>query len=187
MMNLLRFLKTRTFFFQVFLSILVLGGLFFLVRDWLDWKTAHNYHIEVPDITNLSQEEGVKLLQEKGLRLEVQDSASYNPKFPKQAILKQNPVSGSLVKSNRKIYVLLNPSGYAKIKLPELTQKTKRQIVPQLKALGFKIGKTYYHSHIAKDLVLEVRHNGKKVKKGDRLAKMSTIDLILGNGRASRL
>lgn len=186
-MNLLRFLKTKTFFFQLFLSVLFLVGGFFLVRDWLHATTAHGHSIEVPDITGMTHQEGQDHLFEHSLRIEVQDSASYNPKFPKYAILKQTPVAGSLVKSNRKIYVLLNPSDYAKIKLPDLTQRTKRQVIPQLKALGFKVGKIDYRSHIAKDLVLELRYKGKPIAKGDRLAKMSTIDLVLGNGKATRL
>ena len=56
-----------------------------------------------------------------------------------------------MVKKNRKIYLTLNPSGYRKVLVPDLKERTFRQAKPTLEALGFKIGKLTYIDNIAKD------------------------------------
>ena len=47
--------------------------------------------------------------------MEIQDSANYNPDYPKFSVIEQDPLAGNQVKENRKIYLTLNPSGYRKV------------------------------------------------------------------------
>jgi beta-lactam-binding protein with PASTA domain len=89
----------------------------------------------------------------------------------------------SKVKENRKIYITLNPSGYRKMNIPEgLIDQTYRQVKPTLEALGFKVGRITYVDNIGKDIVLKLSHDGKTLNPGDKLARTSKIDLVLGNG-----
>ena len=122
-------------------------------------------------------------LSNADLRFFIIDSANYNPDYPKFSVIEQNPAAGKFVKENRQIYLVLNPSGYRKLTIPDVIDKTRRQAEPTLKALGFKIGKITYIDHIGKDEVRELRHKGKKIQPGDQLQKTSTIDLVLGNGK----
>ena len=48
--------------------------------------------------------------------------------------------------------------------------------------MKFEIGKINYRKYIAKDEVLELRFEGKKIEPGDKLRKTSVIDLVLGDG-----
>ncbi|MBC7981761.1 PASTA domain-containing protein, partial [Candidatus Parcubacteria bacterium] len=72
---------------------------------------------------------------------------------------------------------------YAKVRIPDLIQKTYRQAVPTLTALGLEVGDTSYVPNLAKDMVLEMKLNGKPIKAGQQVLKMSKVDLILGDGK----
>jgi len=97
-------------------------------------------------------------------------------------VIDQVPAPGKFVKENRKLYLTLNPSGFRKIVVPDMIRRTLRQVEPTLRSLGFEIGDITYKPDIAKDAVLELRHEGKLIEPGDELMKTSVIDLVLGDG-----
>ncbi len=148
----------------------------------MDIYTRHSQRIEVPNVKRLSVDLAKKSLGNQDLQMAILDSANFNPKFPALSIIDQNPKAGNLVKENRKIYLTINPSGYRKVKVPDVIQKTLRQAKPTLKAIGFNIGEKIYVPNIAKDVVLKLKHNGDTLNPGDLLMKTSTIDLVLGDG-----
>lgn len=181
-MRFFRFIFSKPFGIQLLLAIVGLFIFCFLGLKWMDFYTNHSQRIEVPNVRRLSIALAKKSLENNDLRAAVQDSANFNPKFPPLSIIEQNPKAGNLVKENRQIYLTINPSGYRKIQIPDVIQKTLRQAKPTLKAIGFNIGKKTYVPNIAKDVVLELKHEGKILKAGDLLMKTSTIDLVLGDG-----
>jgi len=185
-MTFFRFLFTKAFLKQLLFAILALIVLSFLVLWWLRISTNHNQHIEVPNLSKLSLDKVENELSELDLRYEVLDSANYNPEYPKFAVIEQIPKPGKFVKQDRKIYLTLNPSGYRRIKVPDILGKTRRQAEPTLLASGFKIGKISTQPHIS-DQVLEMRYKGEKLKPGTELQKTSTVDLIVGDGSYNRV
>ncbi len=185
--NLFKFIYSKIFLIQVVVAIAMLAIVSYLVLEWLESTTNHNQHIVVPDLSKKTLDEVAKVLEVKDLRYEVQDSTSFNPDFPRYSVTEQNPIAGSEVKQNRKIYVTLNPSGYRKVEVPDVIQKTQRQAQPKLIALGFKIGAITYQPNIGKDVVLELRYKGKRLKPGTKLMKTSTIDLVLGDGEGNKV
>ncbi|HRA74468.1 MAG TPA: PASTA domain-containing protein, partial [Flavobacterium sp.] len=70
-------------------------------------------------------------------------------------------------------------------KIPDLIDKTYREAVPTLKALGLEEGTITYIPNLGKDMVLEMRFKGRNVKAGDRVLRASKIDLVLGDGKES--
>jgi len=44
-------------------------------------------------------------------------------------------------------------------------------------------GEITYKPYLGKDMVLEMRYNGKKLNPGDKIFKSSKIDLVLGDGK----
>ena len=150
---------------------------------WLNISTNHGDFETVPELKGKSISVAQIELEDNNLVMKIQDSANYNPDYPKFSVIEQEPPSGTKVKENRKIYITLNPSGYRKMNIPEgLIDKTFRQVKPNLEALGFKIGKITYVDNLGKDMVLKLTHKGKTIKAGDKLARTSVIDLVLGNG-----
>ena len=81
-----------------------------------------------------------------------------------------------------KIYLILNPSGYRKVAVPDIVRRTFRQAKPTLEALGFEVGSITYANDIGKDEVLSIKYDGKPIKAGDMLPLTSKIDMVLGNG-----
>jgi eukaryotic-like serine/threonine-protein kinase len=88
-----------------------------------------------------------------------------------------------MVKEGRKIYIKINAQTYTTVMLPDLIEKTYRQAVPTLKAVGLQEGTITYKPYLGKDMVLEMSLNGKRLKPGDKVLKSSKIDLVLGDGK----
>ncbi|WP_027138539.1 PASTA domain-containing protein [Gaetbulibacter saemankumensis] len=181
-MSLFKFLTSKVFFKQILLAIVAAVVLCFIILKWLNVTTNHGKFETVPDLKGKSIDVARMALNDNKLVMQIQDSANYNPDYPKFSVIDQEPTAGSQVKENRKIYITLNPSGYRKILVPDLTERTFRQAKPSLEALGFQVGKITYVDNIAKDLVLKLEYKGKAINPGDMLPKTSTIDLVLGNG-----
>ncbi|MFL1895901.1 PASTA domain-containing protein [Aquimarina sp. 2-A2] len=187
-MNFFKFIFSKLFLIQLILAVALFVILCFVTLQWLDSTTNHDQRIVVPSLSKKTLDEVKQILEEKELRYEVQDSANFDPAYPRYSVIEQNPAAGNSVKENRKIYVTLNPSGYRKIEIPQdVIQKTRRQVEPKLLALGFKIGSITYKPNIAEDMVLELRHKGKRVQPGTKLMKTSTIDLVLGDGKGATI
>ncbi len=181
-MSLIKFIFSKAFVKQLFIAGIVLLILVFLILYWLKFTTNHNTQIEVPDLDKMSLDDALLKLEENDLRLEVLDSANFNPDYPKYSVIEQIPAAGNMVKENRKIYITLNPSGFRSVEIPPLAGRTKRQVEPTLRALGFEIGQITYKPDMAKDRVLELRHKGKTIAPGEMLQITSVIDLVLGDG-----
>ena len=116
------------------------------------------------------------------MRFEVIDSAKYNPNLPPFAVIELTPRSGSLVKKDRKIYLTLNPSEYRKITVPNIIQVTLRNAESMLKAVGLSTGEISYVDNIGKNMVIEIKHQGKRIAPGSVFPKTTKIDLVIGNG-----
>lgn len=170
---------------QLVLAVLALVILTFVLLYWLRASTNHDERIAVPDLSKMSLGLVQQELDNADLNYVVIDSSNYNPDYPTFSVIEQNPAAGKFVKEGRKIYLVLNPSGFREIEIPQLVGRTQRQVEPTLLALGFKIGKIDYRDHISSDEVLELRHDGKTIQAGDALRKTSVIDLVVGNGKGS--
>lgn len=185
-MSFFKYIFSKAFLKQLLIAMLGLIVLSFLVLWWLRSTTNHGQKIEVPDLSKLTLSAVEGVLDENELRYEILDSANYNPEYPKYSVIEQIPRPGKYVKEDRKIYLTLNPSGYRKVKVPNVVGKTKRQAEPTLLAMGFEIGKVTTKPHMS-DQVLEIRHAGTKIEADTELEITSVIDLIVGDESLSRI
>ena len=182
-MSIVKFFASKTFLKQLLLAIVAIVVLCFIMLKWLNITTNHGDFETVPNLKGKSINVANIELEENNLVMQIQDSANYNPDYPRFSVIEQEPLAGAKVKEDRKIYITLNPSGYRKIRVPDgLVDKTYRQVKPTLEALGFNVGKLTYVDNIGKDMVLKLSHKGTTIKSGDKLPKTSVIDLVLGNG-----
>ncbi|WP_343487798.1 PASTA domain-containing protein [Allomuricauda sp. d1] len=182
MRNFIDFLRSRVFLINLGLALLAIILICFLALRWLNGTTNHGEFVEVPDFSKMSVQEMRKAADDAGLRYEVLDSTNYNPEYPRFSILEQDPPAGSKVKTNRKIYFTVNPSGYKKVTVPNIIQVTRRNAASMLKAVGLDVQRVTYIDELGKDMVYNMKHKGKYVKPGDKLPKTSKIELICGNG-----
>jgi eukaryotic-like serine/threonine-protein kinase len=184
-MSLRKYITSRVFFTQVFLAALFIAVLGYLFMHWLTFTTDHGHEITVPDLRKLTEEQVEEKLDELDLDYVLLDSVDYRSDYPKYSVVQQDPMPGEKVKEGRKVYIKINSSGFSSVKVPDLIDKTYREAVPTLKALGLEEGTITYIPNLGKDMVLEMRYRGRNIKPGDKVLKSSKIDLVLGDGKAS--
>ena len=182
-MNLVRFFFSKTFFKQLGLAFIVFLIFCYLTLHFLKIITYHNKLHEVPDLQGLPLVVLIPLIEDENLRYEIIDSSKYNPKMPPLSVLEHHPKAGVFVKKNRKIYISINPSNYKKISVPNVVQITKRNAETTLQSIGFSIGEITFRDNIGKNMVLEIKYEGKILTPGTLLPKTAKIDLVLGNGK----
>lgn len=182
-MSLKHYLTSRVFALQMLAAVLIIFALGFVFMHWLTFTTDHGSEITVPDLRKLSEAQVEEKLDALDLEYVLLDSVDFVKDYPKQSVVTQDPEPGAKVKEGRKIYIKVNSSGFTSVRMPDLIEKTYRQAAPTLKALGLEEGKISYKPYLGKDMVLEMRLNGKKLKPGDKVWKSSKIDLVLGDGK----
>ena len=184
-MSLRKYLTSRVFLVQVLIAIAIIFVLGYLFMHWLTFTTDHGNEIAVPNLSKLTEEQVEEKLDELDLDYVLLDSVDYRSNFPQYSVVEQDPTPGTKVKVGRKIYIKINTSGFSSVRIPELVNKTYREAVPTLKALGLEEGSVTYVPNLGKDMVLEMRFKGRNLKAGDRVLKSSKIDLVLGDGKMS--
>jgi len=182
-MSVKEFLKSKVFFTQVAIALGIVLVVVFLLLQWLSVTTNHGDVIPVPDLRKMTSEKAAETLEALDLEIVVLDTVDFEPGFPPYTITEQDPLPKVTVKEDRKIYVKVNSGGYSTIAVPDLIQKSYRQAVPTLKNMGLEEGTKTYVPYLAKDVVLEMKQKGKKLKAGDKVMKASKIDLVLGDGK----
>lgn len=168
-------LKNLVFF------IVILTALVISILVGLKLYTHHSEVIVVPDVTSLSVEEASVFFEKKGLRYKVVDSLRIKSRLP-GSIIEQKPDPGSKVKKNRFIFLTINSSSEEKITLPDVRDFSQRQAVATLEAIGLRIANIEYVPSEFRDLVLDVRLDGRKVLTGSNLPKGTYITLVVGQG-----
>ena len=182
-MSIIKFVTSKEFLKQLGLAIVALIIIGFFTLRYLKFSTNHGDFETVPELKGKSFDIAKMELEDNNLAFQLQDSANYNPNYPKKSVIDQNPKAGAKVKENRKIYLTLNPSGYKKVGVPNIIRRTFRQAKPTLEALGFEVGEITRVNDIGLDQVIEVRYKGEKINPGTMLEKTTKIDLVLGNGK----
>jgi beta-lactam-binding protein with PASTA domain len=182
-MSLRAYLTSKVFFAQMIAAMLIIAIISYLFFHWITYTTHHGQEITVPNLSKLSAEQAEEQLAAIDLDYIILDTVDFRPEFPKLTVVEQEPKAGAKVKEGRKIYLKINASTYTMVAIPDLIEKTYRQAVPTLEAIGLKEGTITYKPYLGKDMVLEMRMNGKKLKPGDKVLKSSKIDLVLGDGK----
>ncbi|HEU0136924.1 MAG TPA: PASTA domain-containing protein [Flavobacterium sp.] len=178
-----QYLGTRDFLVRFVSALLIIIVLVFLCMYWLTFLTRHGDEIAVPDLRKMSEEQVAEKLDDLGLEYVLLDTVDFEKGYPKYSVVLQDPIAGAKVKEGRKIYIKINSAGFTTLRMPDLIEKTYRQAVPTLIALGLEEGKITYKPYLGKDMVLEMWSDGKKLKAGDKISKASKIDLVLGDGK----
>ncbi len=182
-MSLRKYLTSRIFFLQILAALAIIVTLIYLFMHWLTFTTDHGHEIAVPNLAKMTEDQVENKLDELDLDYVLLDSVDYRADYPKFTVVEQDPLPGTMVKEGRKVYIKINASGFSSVRIPDLIDKTYREAVPTLKALGLEEGTITYIPNLGKDMVLEMRSKGRNLKVGDRVLKGSKIDLVLGDGK----
>lgn len=181
-MSFKNYITSKVFFTQVLIAFGIVALVAYAFFHWITYATNHGEEIAVPNLAKLSAEQAGERLETLDLDYIILDTIDYNPDFPKLTVVDQEPKPGRKVKAGRKVYLKINAEKFTMVVVPDLVEKTYRQALPTLNAVGLQEGSITYKPYLGKDMVLEMFSNGKKLKAGDKVLKSSKIDLVLGDG-----
>lgn len=181
-MNFLKFLKSKPFIISLFVAIILVVLLIWGTIKYLHVFTNQDQKIEVPNLVGLTVDEVKIVLDDRMLDYELLETGSYNPDIPKEAVLEQLPEAGQIVKEKRKIYITINPDGYASAPIPPFYGRTKKEIQQLIINSGFLVGE-YEEIEDIGTVVRGLKFKGQELKSGDKLPKMSVIDVVIGDGQ----
>ena len=184
-------MKTRDFFGKLTSRYLwgnllamavVIAGLCIGVKYGLEVYTHHGEGIAVPDIKGMRMKEATYLLEQKGLRIIVNDSG-FNRRLPADCILAQSPGNGTSVKAGHTIYVTVNSPSSPTFAIPDVIDNSSaREATAKLTAMGFKLLSPKYVDG-EKDWVYGIICRGRRLATGDRIPIDHPLTLIVGDGR----
>lgn len=122
-----------------------------------------------------------------GLELEyVIIDSIYQPNHKGGYILRQDPDSGALIKTGRKIYLTVTSYVPDNAIVPDLRSLSVRHAISQLENVGLHGGKLIFVDD-PHHVVLEQKYKGRTVNEGRRLEKGAMVDLVVGRGTGSGL
>jgi eukaryotic-like serine/threonine-protein kinase len=161
--------------------LIITAVLITVVMMCLKAYTRHNDVIVVPDLLTLTPDQAAVFLEKKGLRYKVVDSMYVRTKL-RGSILEQRPKAGAHVKSNRFIFLTINARTSELVNLPDVKDFSQRQAVATLEGMEIRVAGIDYVPSEFRDLVLDVRYNGRSIATGYKLPKGSSVVLTVGQG-----
>ncbi len=173
---------TKALLYNLLIALGITLLLLLLVNWGLKVYTRHGQTQQVPDVRGKSFSDASDILDHSHLDLEIMDS-TYMPDKPALSIIDQNPKPGTSVKAGRTIYLTINAAGAPIADIPDLVGKSSYKYARiQLEGMGFKVGDPIYRPDPHRDAVLGMLVAGKPLKAGSKIAKGTTITLLLGEG-----
>ncbi len=147
--------------------------------------TKHGDVLTVPTVLNTNTIAAVKLLEDKGFDVVIQDS-TYTDTAKLGTVLKQFPEGNNLVKVNRTVLLTVNRAVLPTLEMPSLIGKSQEYAFEILERSHFKIGDTTFEPSFMKGAVTQQNLNGRKLEAGVKIPWGSKIDLVIGMGLSDR-
>lgn len=167
---------------NIIAMIVVIILLFVGLNYGLDLYTHHGEGISVPNLRGLSYDDALRMLEERGLKIEVNDSG-YNRTMAPGSILAQTPATGCKVKTGHTIYVTVNSPHSPMMTIPDLIDNSSlREAQAKLTAMGFKLLDPEY-VHGEKDWLYGIKSRGRNLYAGDNVSVEIPLVLIVGDGK----
>lgn len=170
---------------NVVAAIVVAAIVLTCLITWLRSYTQHGVEITVADVKGLTREQAELILHDQGLKTQIVDS-TYSSKVPFGTIVDQDPKGDSHAKEGRMVYLTINASGKPKVAMPNLQDMSSRQAETTLRGLGLKVDSVYeYEPSAYRDLVLDVKSNGKSIQPGEMIELGTKVRLVVGFGKGT--
>ena len=175
------FVTKRSVWWNLLAGFIIMVFLLFMLSVCLGPLTRHGKNKTVPNVVGKSVEEAMKILDNSGFDVEVQDSI-YTDTTAKGSVLRQVPEGDATVKISRTVYLTVNRYVPPIVEMPNFSGFSLRNIEMQLKNMGLKVKDTVYVDDFARNSVKDVLYNGSPIAPGTKLQQGSSVVLVLGNG-----
>jgi beta-lactam-binding protein with PASTA domain len=184
-MSVKEFFKSRLFWKQVGLAMVIGVAIILLLIIWLNIYTRHGQSRPTPEIRGLSISEAEHVAGKNRMKLQVIDSV-YTTVVPRGCIAEQIPVPGHRVKKGRTIKATINAFNPEMVSVPDLVGLPRRQALSIIETSGLQVGQLNYVPDLTVDFVLRQTIHGREVSPGDSVQKGMVVDLVLGRGLSSQ-
>ena len=184
-MSVKEFLKSRVFWKQVGLAMVIGVAIILLLIIWLNIYTRHGQSRPTPEIRGLSIKEAQHVAGKNRMKLQVIDSV-YTTVVPRGCIAEQIPLPGHRVKKGRTIKATINAFNPEMVSVPDLVGLPRRQALSIIETAGLQVGQLNYVPDLTVDFVLKQTIHGREVSPGDSVQKGMVVDLVLGRGLSSQ-
>jgi beta-lactam-binding protein with PASTA domain len=172
----------KIFWLNIALMIVVAVAVPLLALQSLKNYTKHGEKIEVPVVVGQSAQNAQRMLEDKGLIAIVADSAYSQSAIPGEVLL-QTPEGGSIVKSERVVYLTVNLQGEPMVKMPDLANNSSlREAEARLKALGFYLSPPEYVEGEQEGWVLGVKQGLRLLNAGEMVSRNRALTIVVGGG-----
>lgn len=140
------------------------------------WSTAE---VVVPDVKGQSMIMAKQTLEEKNLRVRVQEEFSADVEPGK--VFKQDPEAGSKVKEERTVTIYVSKGGES-LEMPDLKGLSKADAVAKLEKMGLKVGSIYEkNSDDEPGTVIAT-----DPRAGSRISKGHSVDITVSKGQKNK-
>lgn len=170
---------------RILLATAILVALSWITLYLVDIYTQHGHTETVPDLKGMYMEEAELMLKNHSLYAQVIDSVYVRNKKP-GTIIDQSPAPNEQIKSNRPVYIVINSRQMRKTALPEIYDISYRQADAMLKSQGINVDNVQYTPSEYKDLVIDVKYEGRSITAGYRIPEGSYVTLVVGSGEAAQ-
>jgi beta-lactam-binding protein with PASTA domain len=184
-MSVKEFFKSRVFWKQLALALVIGVAIILLLIIWLNIYTRHGQSRPTPEIRGLTINEARHVVNKNRMKLQIIDSV-YTAYVPRGCIAEQTPLPGHRVKKGRTIQATINAFNPEMVAVPDLVGLPRRQALSLIETAGLQIGQLNYVSDLTVDFVLRQTLHGRDVSPGDSVQKGMVIDLVLGRGLSSQ-
>lgn len=161
---------------MIAVSLVALFFIFLFIKIYA--RQGEEYEMPVVEGKTIAEAEAANDLD---LEFVVLDSI-YQKGVPGGIIITQDPKGGIMVKSGRKVYVSVTSYSAEDVPMPELTGLSVRQAVSEIYNNGLTVGHLTFVDDPFKNNVKEQSCKGRTAYAGQKIARGSVIDLVVGRG-----
>jgi len=184
-MSVKEFFKSRVFWKQLGLAMVIGVALIIILIIWLNIYTRHGQSRSTPEVRGLTISEAKHVTDKSHVKLKIIDSV-YTALVPRGCIAEQIPLPGHRVKRGRTIIATINAFNPEMVAVPDLVGLPRRQALSIIETSGLEAGLLNYVPDLTVDFVLKQTIHGREVSPGDSVQKGMIVDLVLGRGLSSQ-
>ncbi|MEX0747696.1 MAG: PASTA domain-containing protein [Rhodothermales bacterium] len=139
----LRSLVSNKYFWGGFAGLLVIFLVVYIVVDdvIMPGYTRHGVAVKVPNVVNQPFEQAKTELEANELDVHMLVQR-FNPNFPRDVVVDQNPPPNATVKPGRNVYLTVNSGELQKVAVPGVGGLSLREAVNRLRARGLEVSET---------------------------------------------
>ena len=184
-MSVKEFFKSRVFWKQVGLAMVIGVAIIIVLIIWLNIYTRHGQARPTPEVRGLTITEAQHVVSKNRMKLQIIDSV-YTTMVPRGCVAEQTPLPGHRVKKGRTIKATINAFNPEMVAVPDLVGLPRRQALSMIETAGLQVGQLNYVADLTVDFVLKQTIHGREALPGDSVQKGMVIDLVLGRGLSSQ-